>query len=212
MTDQNLYDDTNNDELKPEIAAEELESGLNRELDQDSEEAEFVVDEEAEMATPQVVKNLRYKLKKAVEEKQTYLNGWQKDKAEFLNIRRRDEESKQEFLKFAKAGLVEELLPVIDSFDMAMANKTAWDAIPKEWRVGVEGIYTQLSGVLQKNGTAVIGKEGDVFDPNIHHSIGLVETTDSANEDKIAEVMQKGYTINGKVIRPALVKVFEVKK
>jgi molecular chaperone GrpE len=223
MTDQNLHDDTKNQEIEPEIAMDELENSLQQKTeegasgnseaeDSTEEEPEFIVDEEAELATPQVVRNLREKLKKAIEEKQAYLNNWQKDKAEFLNIRRRDEEAKQDFLKFAKMGVIEEVLPVLDSFDMAMANKTAWESIPKEWRVGVEGIYTQLAGILQKNGTAVIGTEGEVFDPNLHHSIGIVETTDSTTEDKIAEIMQKGYTINGKVIRPALVKVFEIKK
>ncbi len=212
MTDQNFNDDIKNEELEPEIQAEELETSLKNDLAQEGDEAEFIVDEEAEMATPQVVKNLREKLKKAVEEKQTYLNGWQKDKAEFLNARRRDEESKQEFLKFANQGIVEDLLPVFDSFDMAMSNKAAWEAISKEWRTGIEGIYSQLSNVIQKHGAVAFGNAGDKFDPNLHHSIGMVETTDAASEDNIAEVMQKGYTVSGKVVRPALVKVFEVKK
>lgn len=202
MTDQNLNDDIKDIELEPEALEQPTQA----------EEADVVVDEEAEMATPQVVKNLREKLKKAIEEKQEYLTNWQKDKAEFVNARRRDEESKQEFLKFANQGVIEELLPVLDSFDMAMGNKVSWESVSPEWRVGVEGIYTQLGNVLQKHGAISYGAVGDTFDPNLHHSIGLTETTDSTLEDKVAEVMQKGYTVSGKVVRPALVKVYEVKK
>ncbi|MBU3668543.1 MAG: nucleotide exchange factor GrpE [Candidatus Taylorbacteria bacterium] len=203
MTDRNLQDDTKDLEIEPE----------NPSLDDTLEsESDVVIDEEAEMATPQIVKSLREKLKKAVEEKQEYLTGWQKDKAEFINARRRDEESKQEFLKFANQGVIEELLPVMDSFDMAMANKTAWESVSKEWRSGMEGVYTQLVGVLQKHGATGFGAVGDKFDPNLHHSIGLTETPDASFDDTVSEVMQKGYTVHGKVIRPALVKVFEVKK
>ncbi len=202
MTDQHMNNDTTDIELETEA----LDATPR------AEEADVVIDEEAEMATPQIVKTLREKLKKAVEEKQEYLTNWQKDKAEFVNARRRDEESKQEFLKFANLGVIEELLPVLDSFDMAMGNKAMWESVSKEWRVGVEGIYTQLGNVLQKHGATAFGTIGDMFDPNLHHSIGLTETTDPSQEDKVAEVMQKGYTVSGKVIRPALVKVFELKK
>lgn len=198
MTDKDLTEETI--EMEEGVQSDALEP-----------EADFVVDEEAEMATPQVVKTLREKLKKAVEEKQEYLTNWQKDKAEFVNARRRDEESKQEFLKFANQGVIEELLPVVDSFDMAMANKEAWESVSKEWRVGMEGVFTQLLAVLQKHGATAFGAVGDVFDPNLHHSIGLTETTEPL-DGTISEVMQKGYTVSGKVIRPALVKVFEQKK
>ncbi len=210
MTDQNLHDNQKGVELEPEIAVEELEAAHTKA--DTGEDTDFVVDGEAEMATPQIVKTLREKLKKAVEEKQEYLTGWQKDKAEFLNARRRDEESKQEFLKYANQGVIEELLPVLDSFDMAMANKASWESVSKEWRAGMEGVYTQLGSVLQKHGAVAFGAEGDLFDPNLHHSIGLTETPDESNDNKIAEVMQKGYTVQGKVIRPALVKVYEIKK
>jgi molecular chaperone GrpE len=202
MTDHNPQDDT----LDIDSESETLETE-KRVID---DESDMVIDEEAEMATPQIVKSLREKLKKAVEEKQTYLTNWQKDKAEFINARRRDEESKQEFLKYANQGVIEELLPVLDSFDMAMANKTAWESVSKEWRVGMEGVYTQLSAVLQKHGAIAFGAIGDTFDPNLHHSIGLTETKDTTQDNKIAEVMQKGYSVSGKVIRPALVKVYNV--
>ena len=210
-----------NDGTEIEVEAEELESGsANAEKDQ-ADEDDIVIDEDAELATPDVIKKLRAKLKTAVEEKQAYLNGWQKDKAEFINARRRDDESKQEFLKFAKTAVVEDMLPVLDSFDMAMGKNggqqaAAWEGVSKEWRVGIEGIYNQLAGVLAKHDVKAFGAKGEAFDPNLHHSIGLVSISSldaaeakKAEDHTIAEVLQKGYTMSGKVIRPALVKVFE---
>ncbi len=178
---------------------------------------DIVVDEDAELGPAETIKKLRTKLKIAVEEKQQYLNGWQKDKAEFINARKRDEEAKQEFLKFAKQGVLEDILPVLDSFDMAMgkngsegnAQAEAWESVSKEWRAGVEGIYNQLIGILSKNDVTVFGAKGDSFDPNLHHSIGLVSTEDSTQDHKVAEVMQRGYMLGGKVVRPAMVKVWE---
>ncbi|HEY1037076.1 MAG TPA: nucleotide exchange factor GrpE, partial [Candidatus Paceibacterota bacterium] len=180
---------------------------------QESETAEMehdvVFDEESELGPAEAIKKLRAKLKVAVEEKQAYLNGWQKDKAEFINARRRDEESKQDFLKFAKQGVLEDMLPVLDSFDMAMANKASWESVSEEWRKGIEGIYNQLSGILSKQGVTGFGAIGDVFDPNLHQSISMVPAEDKTKADTVAEVLQKGYMLNGKVIRPAMVRVYE---
>lgn len=216
-----------NDEQKKDILeeeetveqeAEDASAEDVAESAEDSADDDVVFDDESEMGTAEVIKRLRAKLKIAVEEKQTYLNGWQKDKAEFLNARKRDEESKQEFLKFAKMGMIEDILPVLDSFDMAMgkngaegnAQAESWNAVSKEWRTGVEGIYAQLSSILSKNDVVSFGAIGDTFDPNIHHSIGMVKSDKADDDHKVAEVMQKGYKMSGKVIRPALVKVFEV--
>lgn len=192
-------------EMDIETSAAELQA------EESTTDSDFVVDEDAELGGAAAMKKLREKLKIAIEEKQTYLDGWQRDKAEFINARKRDEDSKQEFLKFAKQGMVEEILPVLDSFDMAMMNKSAWESVTPEWRSGMEGIYNQLLGILTKNGVNAFGAIGDAFDPIFHQSIGIIETNDANQDHKVAEVMQKGYTLNGKVIRPAFVKVFQAK-
>lgn len=208
MTDsKNLNNDT---KQEIELGAEELEA-TNPTVDQDANDStnDIVFDEDAELGDNQVVKKLREKLKTAVEEKQTYLNGWQRDKAEFMNARKRDEEAKQDFLKFAKLNVIEDILPVLDSFDMAMANKTSWDTISAEWRAGMEGIYNQFIGILTKQGVTAFGAKGDAFDPNLHQSVSMVATEDKTQDNTIAEVLQKGYMLSGKVIRPAMVQVFE---
>jgi molecular chaperone GrpE len=208
-----MTDEQNKNTNEIEESAEELEA-TNTTTDTTSEKSDLevddiVFDEDAELGDNQVVKKLREKLKTAVEEKQGYLDGWQRDKAEFMNVRKRDEDAKQEFLKFAKLNVIEDVLPVLDSFDMAMANKASWDAVSAEWRAGVEGIYNQLFGVLVKQGVTVFGAKGDVFDPNLHQSVSMVPTDDKSKDHTVAEVLQKGYALSGRVIRPAMVQVFE---
>lgn len=187
------------------------ESDSNSDLDIEVEDFEDTDEEGKELGSLAKIKKLREQLKTALAEKQEYLTSWQKEKAEFINIRRRDEESKQEFLKFATVGLVEELLPVLDSFDMAMGNKEAWNAVSAEWRAGVETIYNQFKGILSKNGVEAFGQIGDVADPAKFHMIGVDETDDSSKDNTVSAVLQKGYMMKERVLRPAMVRVFHVK-
>lgn len=169
---------------------------------------DIVIEEDEENASPKdALKKLREKLKVAVEEKQKYLDGWQRDKADFINSRKRDEEDKRQLLTFAEANLITELIPALDAFDMAMANKEAWEKADKNWRTGVEYIYSQISGVLESHGLKKINPKGELFDPNHHHSVAVIETGRKDEDGKILEVSGYGYTLNGKVIREPQVKV-----
>jgi molecular chaperone GrpE len=172
------------------------------------EEFEDTDEEGKELGSLAKIKQLREKLKTAVEEKQQYLTGWQKEKAEFINIRRRDEESKQEFFKYANQGLLEELLPVLDSFDMAMSNKEAWSAVSDDWRAGMESIYGQFKGILAKEGVEAFGEIGNPADPAKFHMIGVDETDNAKLDHTVSVVLQKGYMFKEKVLRPAMVRVF----
>src|SRR3989344_1423176 len=142
----------------------------------DSEE-EFIPEEEEENPSL-AVKKLRERLKKCIEEKQEYLDGWQRTKADFVNARREEEKRLAELLKFAEVALIMDILPVLDSFDMAMSDKAAWESVSKEWRSGMEAIDT-------------------------------IETSEEDKDHKVAEVFQRGYRLQGKVIRPAKVKIFK---
>lgn len=158
------------------------------------------------------IKKLREKLKIAIEEKQKYLDGWQRDKAEFVNARKRDEEDKKNLLKFAEANLISEIIPALDAFDMAMANKEAWEKADKNWRTGVEYIYSQISNTLQNHGLTKIDPKGEVFDPNHHHSVAVIHSENKEDDGKIIEVVAYGYSLNGKIIREPQVKVGEHKE
>jgi molecular chaperone GrpE len=152
------------------------------------------------------IAKLKLEIEKLKSEKQQYLEGWQRDKAEFINARKRDEESKSDFLKFALMGFVEELLPVVDSFESALKIMKSTESADLS---GVEQIYNQLQSVLKKQHIESFGVISEVFDPARHQAIGTIEATEAQQDQTIAEVLQSGYLISGKIIRPALVKVFQ---
>jgi molecular chaperone GrpE len=197
-----------NDDNKTPIEIEEEEVAQNE--DDVTFEDENNDSDAADGAS--AIKKLREKLKVAIDEKQKYLDGWQRDKAEFVNARKRDEEDKKQLLKFAEANLISELIPALDAFDMAMANKEAWEKADKNWRVGVEYIYSQISNTLQNHGLTKIDPKGQLFDPNHQHSVAIIETGRKDEDGKILEVVAYGYSLNGKVIREPQVKVgqFEI--
>ena len=164
---------------------------------------------EGEALSADKIKKLRADLKLAQTEKADYLTNWQKERADFINYKKGEDERKKQTLDFAREQFTEELLPVLDAYDMAFANKEAWEKVDKSWRMGVEYIQQQLVKVLLDNGvTEIAPKEGDLADSNIHDLIDTVPTTEVAKEHTVAMVMQKGYKMRDRVIRPARVKVY----
>ncbi len=166
----------------------------------------------AEENAMDAIKKLKEKLKKVTEEKQDYLNSWQKDKAEFLNARKRDQESQKEFIKFSNESLLSELIPVLDSFSMAMGNKEAWEKADKNWRVGVEYIANQLKKVLSDFGLKEIDPLGKTFDPMRDEAIEHEIVDNESKNNTVTTVIQKGYELNGKILKAPKVKVGDFKK
>ncbi len=125
--------------------------------------------------------------------------------SDFQNYRRRKEEEQRDIARFAKSELIRELLPVIDNFERAMqaAEKTqSFEALIG----GVNGTFKQLDSFLHKAGLTKIEALGKEFDPNFHDAIGQVESEEYP-ANTVAEELQRGYLLNEKVLRPALVKV-----
>ena len=122
--------------------------------------------------------------------------------AEFDNFRRRTERDRVEFYQNATAGVVRDLLPVLDDFERALQVKTADENYAK----GVELIYNRLSETLKKLGLEPVESLGRPFDPNLHEAIGRVESADAEDGTVIGE-MQKGYNFKGKLLRPSWVQV-----
>ena len=166
----------------------------------------------AEENASAAIKKLREKIKTLEAEKVEYLTGWQRAKADLINARKRDEGDRAEFTKFANENLISDLMPVLESFDMAMANKEAWEKADKNWRQGVEYIYSQLYKVLKENGVKEINPINETFDNNFHEAIAHEHVADQKLDNKVLSVVQKGYTLNGKLIKAARVKVGEFKK
>lgn len=175
------------------------------------ETGEDVVFEEEGETAKDTIKKLRERLKNAELAKMEYLESMQRMKADFVNGKKRDEESKIEMIRYANVHFAEELLPTLDSFEQAMNDKEKWESVSKEWRDGVEGIYSKILGVFSKNNIIAFAEVGDIFDPNFHHSIQVVATEDKNLDGTIATVLQKGYKTGEKIIRPAMVSVYEAK-
>ncbi|MEK7095532.1 MAG: nucleotide exchange factor GrpE [Patescibacteria group bacterium] len=180
------------------------ENDLKIEKDEDLDDSVI-----AEESTQEMVKNLREKLKKTLAEKQEYLNNWQRDKAEFLNARKRDQEVQKDFTRFSNENLISELIPVLDSFSMAMGNKETWEKADKGWRVGVEYIANQLKKTLENFGLKEIDPIGKPFDPMRDEAIEHEQVTDEKKNHTVTFVIQKGYELNGKVLKAPKVKVGE---
>ncbi len=217
MTDEiNKKDGENNADLQsdsennmPIDATEPVDVSVDAATDDVTFEDE---DGEGNVTNPVAkLKQLREKLKKAEAERMEYLAGWQRAKADLINARKRDNEDKKEFIKYANQDLIGEILVVLDSFEMAFVNKEVWEKVDKNWRIGVEYIYSQLVSVLDKFDLKALNPVGQKFDPNHHISIEGVAVTDKAQDGMIVEVVQKGYELNGKVVRAPKVKVGELK-
>lgn len=122
--------------------------------------------------------------------------------ADFDNFRKRSEREKQDFFKYALGGIMKDLLPVLDNFDRALEHAEEGDDFHK----GVLMIYKQLFDTLQKNGLKPIDEAGVRFDPNLHEGV-VREDDPSVPSHTVVAVLQKGYFLHDRLVRPAMVKV-----
>lgn len=175
---------------------------MNDDTKENIEDAEFVPDEEAvSIETQKKLKKLKDDIAQCRGEKQEYLDGWQRAKAEFINYKKDEGKRMEEMGQFVRIRLVENFLPVLDSFDLALG-----EGIGKEVEQGIMLIRSQLEDILKKHGLeATVVMPGEAFDPERHESIG--EAGSGFPPGVIAEVSQKGYMIRGRLIRPARVKL-----
>ena len=177
-----------------------------------SEVLEFEFNEDGEEDLKKTLKKLREDLKVCKKEKEEYLNGWQKERAEFANYKKGEDDRKAMFSESIRERILNSFLSVMDSFNIAFANKDAWEKVDKNWRSGVEYIYSQLNTIFEEYGVKEVGAIGEIFDPNIHESIELVQTEKKELNHTVSNVIQKGYKLGPRVLRPARVNVYEYKE
>lgn len=124
--------------------------------------------------------------------------------AEFDNYRKRVEREKAEVLQFGSAELMRDLLNAMDSFELALKNASAGTSAEEETLRGFELIYKQLQDTLARFGLKPVEAKGTPFDPNFHNAVST-QATDEVEENTVVEEMRKGYTLNGRLLRPAMV-------
>jgi molecular chaperone GrpE len=206
MTQHYKKDTEADQEIVPE------ESSAKASLNDTGDSADLDDSVVAEEQAADLVKKLRERLKACEAERQEYLTGWQRAKADLINARKRDEQDRQEFLKYANERLIDGIIPVLESFDLAMNNKEAWEKVDKNWRIGVESIVSQLKKALSDAGLEEINPVGQIFDHNRDEAAEYVPVEKESDHHKILSVVQKGYVLNGRPMRPPKVRVGEFKK
>ena len=147
---------------------------------------------------------LKQELEETLSQTAEFKDGWQRARAEFDNYRKRIERENSLVYQNAVGNVVKRYLPVMDDLERALQNR------PEDlaWVDGIELIYRKLQSILDSEGVKRIEAEGQAFDPNFHEAIGQ-ENTQDVPSGCVSEVVQNGYILGEKVIRPSLVRVAE---
>lgn len=143
-------------------------------------------------------------LTRALEELELYKDRFVRTVAEMDNLRKRTERERSDLLKYGTEKVMAELLPVLDSFEKAVLTDQS-NATVDSLIEGMNILFKQLQSALEKHGLEPIEAKGQKFDPNYHQAIQRIES--DVTEDTVQEEFQKGYCLNGRLIRPAIVSV-----
>ena len=151
-------------------------------------------------------KELKEKLELAEKQRDEYLGGWQRAKADFINYKKEEMTRLSEIAKYASEDLVREMIVVLDNFDLGLAALEEKGQVEK----GVYMIRAQMEDVLKRRGLVKVDmKAGDAYDPSIAEAIAEVDPPAGGKIESgsIVEIIEPGYKLNDKLIRPARVKV-----
>ncbi|MBQ6622504.1 MAG: nucleotide exchange factor GrpE [Mogibacterium sp.] len=177
------------EENAPEAEQEAPETTVDAEEAKAKEETQAEAEAPAEEKTPEPEK-----------ESERYMRLM----AEFQNYKKRVAKEKSDIRSYANEEIIGELLAVLDNFERALANDPTADA--EGYAKGMELIFTQMKTVLEKAGLAEVEALGEDFDPSKHNAV-MTEDSEEYDSGKVSKVLQKGYSLNKKVIRPAMVAV-----
>ncbi|MEK7576949.1 MAG: nucleotide exchange factor GrpE [Patescibacteria group bacterium] len=152
------------------------------------------------------------KIKKDLEvcrqEKDEYLGGWKRAKADYMNAEREFSARLETTNQYAETRILKELLEVADGFD----NAFALDPPESQWLEGVRRIYSQIEKIFSKYGVVKMVTKNSEFDPSIHEAVEVVKTDQEKDDNKVVGEAQAGYMMGDRVLRPARVKVSKYEK
>ncbi len=149
--------------------------------------------------------DLQKQLEELKKQKDEYLQGWQRARADFLNYKKEEMERIAGFMAYVNEELILKILPILDNFEI-VENKLPESLKNEENVKGILQVKIQLQDFLKNQGLEEIKTVGEKFDPNLHETVGEVEIKDKES-GIIVEEIQKGYKINGRLLRPAKIKV-----
>ena len=178
---------------------------------EEDEVLEFEFNDDGEEDFKKTLKKLRADLKICKAEKAEYLTGWQKERADFVNYKKEEGARQAHVGVVLREHMLTRFLMIMDSFNIAFSNKEVWEKVDLNWRIGIQHIYSQLINIFEEYGVKEIGVLGEKFDPSMHESIATMPTDKKELDHTISLVIQKGYKLGDRVMRPAKVNVYEYK-
>lgn len=203
ISDRTADNDPVSEDEVNQMKSQTLEEGENQQKEiRPLEEAELE-NEEQENEEEQEV--LQASLDASREKAQEYLEGWQRSRAEFANYKKRIMREKKDIHKVARGEVIKLYLDIADDLGRALQDRPE-EGEGAAWAVGIELIYKKLLSRLEAEGVERIEAEGEPFDPNIHEAV-FQEDNDEYESGRVIEVIQDGYYLGDKVLRPALVRV-----
>lgn len=168
----------------------------------------FLSDKEnSALTAEEKIGKLKKDLADCLKEKNEYLAGWQRTKADSINARKKEEENRETLIKFSNKELLREFLSVADSLEMAIKNYRNAGSVDSGWQTGIEQIQRQFARILENYGVSAMETEGKIFDPAWAESIEEKIVNEQKFDKIILEELQKGYKIHDQILRPAKVKI-----
>ena len=185
-----------------------VNAGTETPAENPAEEMEVSAEEQEELVTLSKADYdaLNSALEEAKKKEQDNLEGWQRERADFSNYKKRIERDQENAKNSFKGDVLKAFLPVLDDLELAYSHRPE-DGEAASWAQGIELIIRKFHSLLENNGLKQIEvKAGDKLDPNIHMAVSSEDSEEFGSEE-IIEVLQNGYRIGDKIIRPAIVRV-----
>jgi molecular chaperone GrpE len=191
----------------PEAVMEQDANALETQTEAAKEVAEGEGIEKAprEVTVEERINALLEEIERSQQEASEYLDGWQRERAEFANYKNRTAREREEARAQISSEIIAKYLEILDDLELAIINRPAEDEA-EAWIDGIELIHVKLNAILEDEGVEVIIAEGETFDPNYHEAI-TYEEDDDHQDGQVIEVVQKGYKLGDRVLRPAKVRV-----
>lgn len=202
MTDQNkeefFYSEPTAEDQETAPTADDAMATL-------ADESRETDDGTLETASDDVVVQLVQEIKEAIKARDDWEDRYLRAAAEFSNARRRAELRAESEVRSSRERLLNSIIPIMDDFERAF-QLVPEDETDSTWVNGFVLILRKLQGVLLREGVTVIEAQGQPFDPSLHQAV-MVEAVEGAESDTVVAVLQQGYMLDDKVLRPAMVKV-----
>lgn len=198
--------DHKNEKDQNDVRAAEAEA--QSEMDSNAQETQQEFDEQIVEALEPLraeIAELQAELSQSRAKADEYLDGWQRSRAEFANYKKRVDRDQLLVTQNAAGRIIKRYLEVLDDLERALKNRPQ-EGEGASWANGIELVYRKFKSILESEGITPIEAEGQFFDPNLHEAI-TSEDSEEHESGQIIEVLQQGYMLGDRVLRPAMVRV-----